>query len=62
MAGRVVNVTAGASSLATLSHDWGKTFIWEVIGIDEYATIVNSSSYGPSEHIRRDGVELLQCK
>ncbi len=40
----------------------GKTYIWEVIGIDEYSTIVNRSSYGPSAHIRRAEIEFLKCK
>jgi hypothetical protein len=39
----------------------GKQNLWEAIGIDEYATIVNSSGYGPSPHIRRDGIEFLKC-
>jgi hypothetical protein len=40
----------------------GKTNMWEVIGIDEYAAIVNHSGYGPSAHIMRDGIEFLKCK
>jgi hypothetical protein len=40
----------------------GKTNVWEVVGLDEFATIVNHSGYGPSAHIRRDGIEFLKCK
>jgi len=40
----------------------GKINLWEVIGLDEYATIVNTSSYGPSSHIRRGTIEFLKCK
>ncbi|MBN1962521.1 MAG: hypothetical protein JW841_16430 [Deltaproteobacteria bacterium] len=39
-----------------------KTNIWEVIGIDEYATIANHGNYGPAANIRRDQVEFLRCK
>jgi hypothetical protein len=40
----------------------GKTNVWEAIGLDEWSTIVNHSGYGPSAHIRRDGIEFLKCK
>jgi hypothetical protein len=40
----------------------GKKLIWEVVGVGEYATIVNHSGYGPSPYIRRDDVEFLRCK
>jgi hypothetical protein len=40
----------------------GKVNVWEVIGLDEYSTIVNHSGHGPSSHIRRDTIEFLKCK
>lgn len=40
----------------------GRVNVWEAVGIDEYATIVNHSGYGPSAHIRRDDIEFLKCK
>jgi hypothetical protein len=40
----------------------GKVNLWEVVGLDEYATIVNHSGYGPSAHIRRAAIEFLKCK
>jgi len=39
----------------------GMSNLFEVVGIDEYATII-ARNYGPSDAIHRSGIEFLQCK
>lgn len=39
----------------------GKSNLFEVIGVDEYATIMRRN-YGPSDAIHRSGIEFLKCK
>jgi len=39
----------------------GKSNLFELVGIDEYATIIRRN-YGPSDAIHRGGVEFLKCK
>ncbi|HEX5657198.1 MAG TPA: hypothetical protein VFX59_08380 [Polyangiales bacterium] len=39
----------------------GKSQLFELIGIDEYATIMRHH-YGPSDAIHRSGIEFLRCK
>jgi hypothetical protein len=39
----------------------GKSHLFEVVGTDEYATIMRRN-YGPSDAIHRSGVEFLRCK
>jgi hypothetical protein len=39
----------------------GKTNLVELVGIDEYATIIHKN-YGPSDAIHRSGIEFLRCK
>lgn len=38
-----------------------KSHLFEVIGIDEYATIMRRN-YGPSDAIHRSGIEFIRCK
>jgi hypothetical protein len=39
----------------------GKTHLYELIGIDEYASLIHRN-YGPSDAIHRSGIEFLRCK
>ena len=39
----------------------GKSQLFEIVGIDEYASIIRRN-YGPSDAIHRDGIEFLRCK
>jgi hypothetical protein len=39
----------------------GKSNLFEVIGIDEYSTIMRRN-YGPSDATHRGGIEFLRCK
>jgi hypothetical protein len=39
----------------------GKSNLFELVGVDEYATIIRRN-YGPSDAIHRAGIEFLRCK
>jgi hypothetical protein len=39
----------------------GKSHLFELLGSDEYATIMRRN-YGPSDAIHRSGIEFLRCK
>jgi hypothetical protein len=39
----------------------GMSNLFEVVGVDEYATIIRRN-YGPSDAIHRSGIEFLECK
>jgi hypothetical protein len=39
----------------------GKSQLFELVGIDEYATLIHKN-YGPSDAIHRSGIEFLVCK
>lgn len=39
----------------------GQANLFELVGIDEYATIIRHN-YGPSDAIHRAGIEFLKCK